>query len=42
MIVDDEVLVVLSKLRGFKLITSTAIEDDSSDTGEKKMRFSLN
>ena len=33
---DDKVLVVPSKLLSFKLVTNyTAIEDDSSDTGEE-------
>ena len=37
---DDKVLVVPSKLRSFKLVTNyTAIEDDSSDTGEDDMQF---
>ena len=37
---DDKVLVVPSKLRSFKLVTNyTAIEDDSSDTGEDYMQF---
>ena len=32
---DDEVLLVPSKVRSFKVVTNTAIEDDSSDTGEE-------
>ena len=40
---DDKVLVVPSKLRSFKLIANTAIEDDSSDTGEEdEIQFESN
>ena len=32
----DEVSLVPSKLRSFKLVTNTPIKDDSSDTGEEE------